>query len=219
MKFFYILKKFVGIFVNKYRLFSFQYNWRLKNPHNETVVMNLFPINLVRVGKFSYGPLIVYSWNTENESLTIGDFCSIASGVKFILGGNHRMNYISTFPFKHLLFEEKEAYSNGGIILEDDVWLGSDVTILSGVKLGKGCVVAAGSVVAKSFPEYSIIGGVPAKVIGKRFSDEIINLVKEIDYSKLEKKDISENLDFFYSDVEEMNKIDLENRFTKLLEK
>lgn len=219
MKFFYILKKFVGIFVNKYRLFSFQYNWRLRNPHNETVVMNLFPINLVRVGKFSYGPLIVYSWNTENESLTIGDFCSIASGVKFILGGNHRMNYISTFPFKYLLFEEKEAYSNGGIILEDDVWLGSDVTILSGVKLGKGCVVAAGSVVAKSFPEYSIIGGVPAKVIGKRFSDEIINLVKEIDYSKLEKKDINENLDFFYSDVEEMNKIDLENRFTKLLEK
>jgi acetyltransferase-like isoleucine patch superfamily enzyme len=70
------------------------------NKHNEVYPKNLFLLDKVKVGKYSYGPLIVYSWNAENEFLQIGNFVSIAEGVKFVLGGNHFYNTLSTYPFK-----------------------------------------------------------------------------------------------------------------------
>ena len=194
---FFVLRNIIAREYRYIKLSLFQYNWRKKNKHNFVRVENVFPIDLVSVGNYSYGSLNVLFWNTENESLKIGSFCSIANGVKFILGGNHKMNYISTYPFKFFFNnKEKEAYSNGAIIIDDDVWIGTDVKIMSGVEIGRGCVIAAGAVVTKSFPPYSIIGGVPAKIISKRVNDELKDeLMTKIDYAKFNQTFINNNMD------------------------
>lgn len=206
MQLFFILKRFLALLVSDFRLFRFQYNWRSSNKHNHTTASNVFPIDSVKVGNYTYGPIIVYSWGSDGEFLRIGNFCSIASGVKFILGGNHKMNYLSSFPFKYYFNNHKlEAYSNGEITIGDDVWIGSDVTILSGVKIEQGCVIAAGSVVAKSFPAYTIIGGVPAKIIGSRFEKNVADILEKVDFSKLNGKKIETNFDRLYEDLSKMS--------------
>lgn len=210
MKLYFIIRSFVALFYNKARLFYFQHLWRTKNSNNTTTAANIFPINIVTVGNNSYGPLIVESWGSEGESLSIGSFCSIASNVKFVLGGNHKTNYLSTFPFKYFYNDgELEASSKGKISIGDDVWIGMDVTIHSGVEIGQGCVIAAGSCVTKSFSPYSIIGGVPSKIIRNRFSPETISILEKINYSKLSNDKIREKLDAFYSDVSTMSQKEL----------
>lgn len=94
------------------------------------------------------------------DSITIGSFCGIAAGCK-IITGNHDVNNLK-IEFKY------EAILTAPIIINDGVWLGYNVIVLPGVTLGKGCVVGAGSVVTKSFDDYSVIAGVPAKLIKMR---------------------------------------------------
>jgi serine acetyltransferase len=89
--------------------------------------------------------------------------------------------------------------------LGDDVWLGENVMVLSGVKIGKGAVVAAASVVVKDVPPYAIVGGNPAKVIKYRFSPEIIEKLMVTDLTKLSANSIKENIDLLYSELNENN--------------
>lgn len=161
--------------------------WRKKNRHNKTFMFNLFPINKVTIGKETYGPLDVKTWGTKGEYLSIGNYCSIAEGVKFVLGGEHRYDTLMTYPFKVLKFKTEiaEAISKGEIVIEDDVWISMDVIILSGVRIGQGSIIGAGTVVAKNIPPYSIVVGNPARVIKKRFSDEIIECLLNLDFSKI----------------------------------
>ncbi|WBV58523.1 CatB-related O-acetyltransferase [Chryseobacterium sp. Chry.R1] len=202
---FYIVKFFLKIFYDPVLLGIYTYRWKKINKHNFTYPVVIFPLEKVLVGNNTYGPLEVYSYTRKkDEFLCIGSFCSIAKGVKFILGGNHFSNFISTYPFKSFFLNEEEAFSKGDIILEDDVWIGTDCLILSGVKLGQGCVVAAGSIVTKSFPPYSVIGGNPAKIIKKRFNDEIIEKLLKLDFNSLTDDFIKKNIDIFYS--EDINK-------------
>lgn len=114
-------------------------------------------------------------------------YCTLAPimiGKKVIFGphptiitGDHRTDIVGKYIMD---IEDHDKFENGinrydsPVIIEDDVWCGANVTILKGVRIGKGCIVAAGAVVTKSFPPYSIIGGVPAKLIKKRFSDDEI---------------------------------------------
>lgn len=187
---------------NEIGLLLFKRKWRNLNNHNEINPVNKFPINLVKVGKYSYGPIIIKTWNNPKEKLEIGNFVSIASGVKFILGGNHEINTISTFPFKVKFFNEKsEAWSKGPIIVKDDVWIGMDSLILSGVTIGQGAIVAAGSVVTKDVEPYSIVGGNPAKLLKYRHPKEIIDVMVKVDWSKINidklknlKKELYKNL-------------------------
>jgi acetyltransferase-like isoleucine patch superfamily enzyme len=171
-----ILNKIFSILFYNVRLVFFKINWRRKNKHNFTTANCLFPNDLVSVGNYTYGPLHVYSYGEVNSGLVIGNLCSIALDVKFILGGNHYANRLFTYPITPMLTSlgNDGSYSKGKIIIGHDCWIGIGVTILSGVEIGNGCVVAAGAVVTKSFPSYSIIGGSPAKLIRMRFSDEII---------------------------------------------
>ncbi len=184
--------------------YFFKYQWRKANRNNQTVATNKFNSDIVKVGRMSYGPIEVYSWNAANEKLTIGNYVSIASGVKFILGGNHYYSSFSTYPFKVKLgFAESEAYSNGPIVVDDDAWIGMDSIIMSGVKIGRGSVIAAGSVVVKDVMPYSIVGGNPAKLIKMRFCNSYIESVSKIDYSKLNHEVIKENIELFYTVLDE----------------
>ena len=195
--------------------------WRNKNLHNKTFVVNTinetyFPKDKVSVGNHSYGPLCVHHFGSSGENLIIGNYCSISFGVKFILGGNHSINTFSTFPFRHYFNnKECEAWTKGPIIIEDDVWIGTNAIILSGVKLGKGSIVAASSMVTKSTPPYSIIGGNPAKLIRMRFNDEIIKALQEIDFGKIDENRIRNLLPKMYAPLNENLLLEIKNELLK----
>lgn len=182
--------------------------WRKCNSHNGTSLKEPFNFNQVKVGNFTYGALHVILDNDVNR-LKIGNFCSIAPDVVFIPGSEHCLKTISTFPFKVKCLGqmEGEAISKGDIIVEDDVWIGYRATIMSGVHIGQGAVVAAGAVVTKDVPPYAIVGGVPAKVNKYRFSDDIISELLKIDYSKLDSTMIENNLDCLYRPLENVEQI------------
>lgn len=137
----------------------------------------------VSVGNYSYGDFKVYSWDNKTK-LKIGKFCSIAEGVKFLLGGEHRSDFVTTYPFNALLknfnYIEGHPHTKGDIIIENDVWIGSDAKILSGVKIHNGAIVGANSIITKDIPPYAIVAGNPAKIIKYRFNNEIIEKLLDV---------------------------------------
>lgn len=177
------------------KLKIFQTKWRKKNRHNSTIPVTIFDPDCVFIGRYTYGNLNALTYNKANK-LIIGDFCSIAPEVVFLISADHRTDLVSTYPFRvRCLGEKQDEISKGNIIIENDVWIGFRCTILSGVKIGQGAVVAAGSIVTKDIPPYSIVAGVPARIVKYRFSSELINRMKEIDYNKLNLSNIKNNID------------------------
>ncbi len=188
--------------------------WRLKNRHNFTILKNKFDFNKVSVGKFTYGDLNVLSWGSKNEELRIGSFVSIASNVKFILGGNHYYKSFSTYPFKvKLKLSKLEATSKGPIYVQDDVWIGTNSIILSGVTISKGSIIAAGSIVTKSTLPYSIVGGNPAKFIKYRFDLETINRILNKDYSKINLNYLKRNISLISEDLSKLSQEEIDKIF------
>lgn len=184
--------------------------WREKNPHNKTFLTSpLFDANCVTVGKESYGPINV-EMSRNDIHLRIGNFCSIANGVTFVLSAEHNTNLVSTYPFKVLYTKtaQSEALSKGDIIVDDDVWIGYGATILSGVHIGQGAVVAAGAVVTKDVPPYAIVGGVPAKLIKYRFDKELINELLKVDFSSLDRETAKKNINTLYLPLENKEQLD-----------
>ena len=183
--------------------------WRAHNKHNGTYPITIFDEEAVNVGNMTYGELYVLKYGKEGK-LRIGHFCSIAPHVVFILSADHYLNHFSTFPFKvkMLGIEKVESISKGNITIDDDVWIGYGATILSGVHIGQGAVVAAGSVVVNDVPPYAIVGGVPAKVIKYRFSPEMIEELLKVDYSKLTKEMIEEHIDDLYAELKDPSQLD-----------
>lgn len=187
---------------NKCRLFFLQRKWRKINYHNKTTISHLIPIYFATIGNSTYGDINILTWNNVNK-LRIGSFCSIAPEVTFILDAEHHLNTISTYPFKAQTLDlGPEAFSKGDIIIEDDVWIGFRATIMSGVHVGQGAVVAAGAVVTKDVPSYAIVGGVPAKVIKYRFSQEIIEQLLKLDYRRFTDDMIRERIDDLYTSLD-----------------
>lgn len=103
------------------------------------------------------------------------------------------------------MFKESEAITKGPIIVEDDVWIGNNAIILSGITIGKGAIVAAGSVVTKNVEPYSIVGGNPAQLIKYRFSEEVIRQLLNVDLSKIDMQFILENEELLYKTINEDN--------------
>ena len=158
------------------------------------------------IGKYTYGAPIVEDWH-QGSTLKIGNFCSIAKNVNILLGGNHPIDWVSSFPFgvifeefKELHYTHPEKLSKGDVIIGNDVWIGINATILSGIIIGDGAVIAANSNVTKNVEPYAIVGGNPAKVIKKRFSDEAISKLLAIEWWEWEIDKIKENLDLILSD-------------------
>lgn len=186
--------------VEKIKLIIVKIKWKLKNRHNETMIQNYFDIDVVSVGKKTYGYFSVFTFNRDAH-LNIGHYCSIAPDVTFLLSADHATCHLSTYPFKvKCLGEKHEGISKGDIFIEDDVWIGYRAIILSGVKIGQGAVIGAGAVVTKDVPAYAIVGGNPAKIIRYRFQSEIVDMLKRIDYSGIDMH--AENIAMLYSNIQ-----------------
>lgn len=195
--------------VDKIRLKRY---WKKTNKHNFTrlgTVSNPMFIRLIKsgrvtVGKNSYGQLNIHFSGSKNESLQIGSNCSISSQSDFLLGGEHNYNSITTYPYKVMFFNEKhEALTKGPIVIEDEVWIGDKALVMSGVRISKGAIVAAGSVVVKDVPPYGIVGGNPARLIKYRFSDLIIKKLENINLSELNLSMNDE--EYLYKEITEEN--------------
>ena len=190
------------------KLNNFKRKWREHNKNNGTIAMKIFDENMVSIGMSTYGELNVISFNNKSY-LKIGNFCSIAQEVYFLLDVEHCIETISSYPFKAKILDAgNEAFSKGDIVIEDDVWIGFRSTILSGVHIGQGAVVAAGSVVTKDVPPYAIVGGVPAKVIKYRFSQDMINKLMNVDYSKLTYEMVKEHIEDLYKELIDVEQLD-----------
>lgn len=201
-----IIKNILIRIKNKIQFIKNIYVWRNKNIHNKTFIVNNFNFENVIVGNETYGDLEVYDYGTPKEKLIIGNYVSIANGVRFLLGGNHQIKTFTTYPLKSKLTGRDfhlDATTKGSIIIEDEVWIGLGVIILSGVKIGRGAIVAAGSVVSRDIPEFTIAGGCPAKVIKNRYSQDIIDKIKTVSLSDIEKEKIIRNIDLFYLPIHE----------------
>lgn len=188
---------------NKIRLLYYRKNWRKANLNNKTTIDSFVPIDRVHIGRGSYGTITVQSWNNRTN-LIIGNYCSVAPKVTFMLDAEHYLNHISCYPFRtQTLNMGAEAFSHGDITVCDDVWIGYGATILSGVTIGQGAVIAAGAVVTKDVPPYAIVGGVPAKVIKYRFEESIRKKLERIDFSQLTEDMVREHIDLLYETVTE----------------
>ncbi|MBQ6467335.1 MAG: CatB-related O-acetyltransferase [Clostridia bacterium] len=137
-----------------------------------------------------------YEWN--GDKLIIGKFCQIASGVEFIMNGaNHQMNAVSTYPFYTLEGWDMEAPAaddlpfKGDTVIGNDVWIGQNAVILPGVHIGDGAIIGANSVVGSNVEPYTIVAGNPAKVLRKRFDDELIDLLLELRWWDKSTKEIN----------------------------
>jgi acetyltransferase-like isoleucine patch superfamily enzyme len=153
----------------------------------------------------SYGVINVNFFLNPNEKLQIGNFVSIGADVLFILGGNHQTTTILTYPLYSKLIKlspEQDALTKGPIIIEDEVWIGTRAVILSGVRIGKGAIIAAGSVVTKNVPPYTIFGGNPARLIKNRFSKEIRDALHNFSILDYDESKIIENINEFYQPLD-----------------
>ena len=141
--------------------------------------------SMYSIGKYSYYVNQLNVLGGENQvPLKIGKFCSIAQGVTILLGGGHRPDWITTYPFSYIFDEFKNTpglpATKGGVVIGNDVWIGMNTLILSGIQIGDGAIIGAHSVVTKDVEPYTIVAGNPAKVIRKRFDQETIDALLRI---------------------------------------
>lgn len=167
----------------------------------------------VMIGKYTYG----YESSTIAAGTVIGSFCSIASGTKIGLM-NHPLDFVSTHPFlyyksRNFIENDKSIDQKPSPVIEDDVWIGSNVVILPGVTIHRGSVIAAGAVVTKDVPPYSIVGGIPAKLVKYRFDEEIRNKLLKINWSNWEDKKIIKNIEYFYNPVSFIERFESEDMY------
>jgi len=155
------------------------------------------------IGEYTYGTPVVKSWDDKTH-LKIGKFCSIAGNVQILLGGEHRTDWITTYPF-NTLFPEASHFTGhprtkGDVEIGNDVWIGQKAIILSGVTIGNGAVIGAGSVVSKDVPAYTVVAGNPAKIIRYRFTEEQINKLEKIAWWNWSDEKIFEAIPFLLDD-------------------
>ncbi len=190
--------------------------WKKKNSHNFTTLNSICSVDRINVGKGTYGELNVYTFGNTEGKLTIGNYCSIAAGVEFMLDGEHNYKNPTTYPFKVRYWGERaEAMCRGPIVIKDDVWIGQNVMIMSGVTIGQGAVIGAGSVVRADVPPYAVY--VDDRVKKYRFKKEYIDKLLKWDISSINIDEFEKNKDFMYKELdEEFFKSELYKRHLKV---
>ena len=208
-----IIKKLFKVFKKK-KIYK---NYFLKDN-----LKNEIDTNLVEVGKWSYGNPSIYRWDWKSK-IIIGNFCSLGPDINFYVGGDHRADWISTSPLPASQFNEtfkktktikNFAKSKGDIVIGHDVWIGGRTTILSGVTIGTGAIIAAGSLVVNNVEPYTISGGNPNRVIKKRFEDSVIKKILNTEWWFLEDSEIdilskfllSSDIENFFSLIDNIKK-------------
>lgn len=178
----------------------------LDNKSDLVVISNEFnfAIRVTKPGDNFEHEAIIDRSPYSNDKIYLGSYCSIAKGVKFLLGENHNINRVTTYLNPFLLREGKldkgGMKSSGNIYVEDDVWIGLDATIMSGVRIGVGSVIAAGSIVTKDIEPYTIVGGIPAKPISKRFNKKTRERLIKSKWWELPTSFLIEHSDLLYSE-------------------
>ena len=160
---------------------------RLKSDHPAAVRARLMKSGLLTIGRHTYGSPRIDVFKGSEAPVSIGSFCSISKGVVFITGGVHPVDWVSLFPFRIKFgldgaYEDGTPATRGAITVGNDVWIGTDALILSGVTIGHGAVVAARSVVTRDVAPYSLVAGVPAKLIRMRFPPATIERLLRIEW-------------------------------------
>lgn len=146
---------------------------------------------------------VLYHYPVNHDKLIIGKFCSIACGAKFLFNSaNHALDSLSTYPFP-LFYEEwglepknvAESWDNkGDIIIGNDVWIGFEAVILAGVTIGDGAIIGTRAVVTKDVAPYTIVGGVPAKPIRRRFDAQTVRALMELKWWDWDEEKIAQNI-------------------------
>ena len=182
----------INIIKNLFKVFKKQKKY--KNYFLKDNLKKEIDTNLAEVGKWSYGNPDIYRWDWKSK-IIIGNFCSLGPDINFYVGGDHRADWISTSPLPATQFNEtfkkaksvkNFAKSKGDIVIGHDVWIGGRSTILSGVTIGTGAIIAAGSLVVNDVEPYTISGGNPNRVIKKRFEDSTIKRILDTEWWLLE---------------------------------
>jgi acetyltransferase-like isoleucine patch superfamily enzyme len=180
--------------------------WR--NPHNETRLhlRALAARHGFSIGRHSYGrPHVRFA--DSGAKLSIGRYCSIADRVEIFLGGNHRSEWVTTYPFDNLpglwpgrAGAEASHISRGDVVVGNDVWIGSGAVILSGVTVGDGAIIGAHAVVARDVPPYAIVAGNPAQVLRTRFDDATVARLLEAAWWRLPRYGVERLIPLLQSD-------------------
>lgn len=151
--------------------------------HNKNIIVGDFTY----FSDVDFEKHVTHHYDFYDDKLIIGKFCQIASGVNFVMNGaNHQMNAVTTFPF--YIFEGwnqsipplSEMPLKGDTVVDNDVWIGQNATILPGVHIGNGAIIGMNSVVGNDVPAYTIVAGNPAKIVRKRFDDELIQIMEKL---------------------------------------
>ena len=150
---------------------------------------------------------VTHHYDFLGDKLIIGKFCAIAKGIEFIMNGaNHRMNSVTTYPFNIMGNGWEKATPSlenlpfkGDTVVGNDVWIGQNVTVMPGVHIGDGAIIAANSVVVKDVPAYHIVGGNPIRIIKKRFDDELIDYLLKLKWWDWPPEKIFSNLEILCS--------------------
>jgi acetyltransferase-like isoleucine patch superfamily enzyme len=169
--------------MTRFKLFRNRVRRKLFRLPEEPLYTKDFLGDRFQIGDHTYGRPKVVS-RGEGASLKIGKYCSIATRVTIFLGSEHRVDWVSTYPFSFLWEEAKTIQGHpatkGDVVIGNDVWIGHGVTILSGVSVGDGAAIGACSLVTKDIPSYAIVAGNPAQIVRYRFQEETVKALLKI---------------------------------------